>query len=352
MKSKRETLVILTPGFPKNEADSTCIPALQIFVKGLKEICPGLDVVVLAFQYPFQEGTYKWHGAKVISIGGGNKGKIYRLLTWYRAWRVLRKLNSKYKLMGLLSFWMGECAFVADHFAKRHQLSHYCWLQGQDAKSGNKYFNWIKPQANSLIALSDFLATEFKTNYGIQPMYVIPSGIDTSLFGKAPVKRDIDLLGAGSLIPLKQYHLFLEAVSYLKEFFPGIKAVICGNGPETQQLREMAASLHVEKNVTFTGELPHKDVLALMQRSKVFLHPSNYEGFSTVLSEALYAGTHVVSFCKPMDKNFRNHYVVRNKDEMNAETLAILKNKNLRHDPVIICAVQQIAKNMISVFAD
>jgi glycosyltransferase involved in cell wall biosynthesis len=352
MKSKRETLVILTPGFPKDEADSTCIPALQIFVKALREVCPGLNVVILTFQYPFVAGTYQWHGIKVIALGGRNKGGIYRLLTWWRGWLVLRKLNKRHYLMGLLSFWLGECALVGSYFAKRHRLSHYSWLQGQDAKKGNKYFNWIKPQANSLIALSDFLAAEFKTNYSTQPAYVIPSGIDTSIFGKAPVKRDIDLMGAGSLIPLKQYHLFLEAVSYLKEDLPGIKAVICGQGPEIARLQQMVLSMHLEENITFTGELPHKEVLALMQRCKVFLHPSNYEGFSTVLSEALYAGAHVVSFCKPMNKSFRNHYVVRNEAEMNIETLAILKNKALRHDPVLICPVQQIAKNMVSVFAD
>jgi len=98
------------------------------------------------------------------------------------------------------------------------------------------------------------------------------------------------------LIPLKQYHLFIEALSLLKVFFPDIKAVICGNGPEMERLQALASTLHLEKNLLFTGELPHNDVLALMQRSKVFLHPSNYEGFSTVLSEALYAGVHVVSF--------------------------------------------------------
>jgi hypothetical protein len=88
-----------------------------------------------------------------------------------------------------------------------------------------------------------------------------------------------------------------------------------------------------------------------MQRSKILLHTSNYEGFGAVLSEALYAGAHVVSFCKPMAKDFRHHHVVRTIDEMTAEILTILKNNKRGHDPVLMCSIQQIAKNMTSLFA-
>ncbi|GAC1311599.1 MAG: hypothetical protein NVSMB24_31440 [Mucilaginibacter sp.] len=350
MKSKRETLVILTPGFPRNEADSTCIPALQVFVKGLEDVCPGLDIIVLTFQYPFQKCQYKWHGIKVISIGGKSKGGIFRVVTWLKAWATLQKLNRTRRLIGLLSFWLGECAFVGSYFAKFHILNHYCWLVGQDVKSGNKYFNWVKPKGDSLIAISDFLAAQFKTNYKVSPLYVIPFGVDTSLFGAASPHRDIDILGAGSLIPLKQYELFIETIGFVKEFFPGIKAVLCGKGPEMERLQAMAVSLHLENNLRFTGELTHQEVLACMQRSKIFLHPSMYEGFSTVLSEALYAGAHVVSFCKPMEKQFRNHYVVKTAIEMNEQVLAILRSKKLDHRPVLLYPVEQIAKNVISLF--
>jgi glycosyltransferase involved in cell wall biosynthesis len=350
MENKPETLVILSPGFPKNEADTTCMPPQQIFVKALKEICPGLNLIVLSFHYPFYADEYNWNGVKVFSLGGKDKGRERRLFTWIKAWFILRKLNKNYQVMGLLSFWFGECALVGNYFAKLHNLSHYSWILGQDAKKGNKYFKWIKPKGESLIALSDFIAKEVKKNYGIPPLQVISVGIDTSLFGPLPLKRDIDILGAGSLIPLKQYHLFIEVIYFLKEFFPGIKAVICGKGPEMKQLQTKAASLNLKDNLTFAGELPHTEVLALMQRSKVFLHTSNYEGFGSVLSEALYAGAHVVSLCKPMNKDFRHHHVVKNKEEMNVEVLKIIKNKHTQHDPVLTCTIQQIAKNVISLF--
>jgi glycosyltransferase involved in cell wall biosynthesis len=352
MKYKPETLVILSPGFPKNEADTTCITPQQIFVKALKEICPGLKIIVLSFHYPYHATEYKWHSVKVIPIGGKDKGQIYRLATWIKAASILKELNKQYRLIGLLSFWFGECALVANYFAKRNKLKHYSWLLGQDAKPNNKYFKWIKPQGDSLIALSDFIAGEIKRNYNINTANVIPLGIDTDLFRKSIVKRDIDILGAGSLIPLKQYDIFVEAIHTLKRFNPCIKAVICGNGPEMTKLKTLTASLGLTENLSFAGELQHKQVLSLMHRSKIFLHPANYEGFGSVISEALYAGAQVVSFTKPMKKDFRHHHVVKNGDNMNDKLISLLKDKNPGHDPVLMYPAWLTAKMMISLFID
>ncbi|HEY0177269.1 MAG TPA: hypothetical protein VGC08_12880, partial [Pedobacter sp.] len=176
---KLKTLVILSPGFPENEADTTCIPPQQIFVKALKEVRPELNIIVLTFQYPFFSGEYQWYGIRVISFGGANKGRFFRLFTAPRVWVTLRKLNQEFRIIGLLSFWFGKCAYVADVFAKNYDLKHYSWILGQDARAGNKYFHKIKPAGTSLIALSDFIAREFNRNYGVSPEHIIPVGIDT-----------------------------------------------------------------------------------------------------------------------------------------------------------------------------
>ena len=351
MKTKTDTFIILSPGFPANETDSTCVPPQQQFVKALKEICPRLNIIVIAFQYPFVAEQYKWRGVKVIALGGKGKGYLYRLVTWARAWSVLNKLNRKHNVIGLLSFWFGECAFVGNCYAKRYNLTHYSWLLGQDAKKGNKYFRWIDITGDSLIALSDFLAREVQKNYGITPANIIPVGIAMNMFPAETTKREIDILGAGSLIPLKQFHIFIEAVAFVKATMPDVKAVLCGTGPEMNKLQALAASLNLTGNITFAGEVPHDKVLELMQASKIFLHPSSYEGYGAVMSEALYAGDHVISFCKPMDKDFRHHHVVKDKNEMNNELVTILKDTKRNHERVLMYSIQQVAKNMISLFA-
>ena len=220
MRSEKKTLIVLTPGFAKDELDSTCLPFLQRFLKNLKEIYPELNIIVLAFQYPYRKCSYKWNGIEIISFAGRNRRKLYKLLLWSRILNKLKKINRDHSIVGLLSLWCNECAWVGKRFSKKNNLKHYCWIWGQDARRGNKYVKRIHPSENELIALSDFLQTEFEKNFLVKPAYVIPPGIDATAFVSKNLKRDIDVLGAGSLIPLKQYDQFLYVLSELKKKFP------------------------------------------------------------------------------------------------------------------------------------
>jgi glycosyltransferase involved in cell wall biosynthesis len=346
-----KALVILTPGFPKNERDSTCMPDRQIFVKALKESNPAIDIVVLAFQYPFYAAEYQWNGVRVIALGGKDKGRIYREITWIRAWRVLKKLNRQYQVTGLLSFWLGECAFVGHRFSKQYKLKHYCWILGQDAKASNKYVKWIKPTGENLIALSDFIAREFNKNYGIKPQHLIPGAVDISLFKSPPPERNIDVMGAGSLIPLKQYDVFIDIVWSLKRDFPNIKTVICGKGPEVGSLQHKINMLGLEDNIALLGELPHAKVLELMQRAKVFMHTSNYEGFGVVCLEALYADAKVVSFVRPMDADIPNWNIAENTDMMEKIVKSCLNDADSSYGPVLPYAVSDTVKAIVKLFS-
>ena len=58
----QRTLIILTPGFPKNEQDTNCMPFPQSCIKNLKQLNPDLQIIVCAFQYPYFDTPYEWHG--------------------------------------------------------------------------------------------------------------------------------------------------------------------------------------------------------------------------------------------------------------------------------------------------
>jgi len=347
---KPETLIILTPGFPKDEADSTCVPPQQLFVKALRAVAPALNIIVLTFQYPFFSAEYSWHGVKVISFGTDKDNRFYRRFTLIRVLRTLKKLHKEHRIIGLLSFWFGKCAYAGNVFAKKHVLQHYSWILGQDAKAGNKYFKKVRPQADSLIALSDFIVREFKKNYSVRPEHIVPVGIDTRLFTQIENKRDIDILGVGSLIPLKQYDVFLEMIHFLKEFYPDIKAVICGGGIEKLRLKNMAERMDLAENVSFAGITPHNEVLELMQRSKILLHTSAYEGFGAVCLEALYAGAHVVSFVKPMNREIKNWHHAGDKEDMALKLKDLMSDRKLRHEHILPYPIEDNAKAMLNLF--
>jgi glycosyltransferase involved in cell wall biosynthesis len=349
--SSKQTVIILSPGFPESEADSTCLPMQQQFVRALKKMYPQLEIVVLSFQYPYHHKEYKWFDLKVIPFGGRNKGGLQKLLLRNKINSTLKKLYKETKIAGLLSFWYNECAFIGKKFADKHGIKHYCWILGQDARKGNKFPKFLPPRSSELVALSDSIQNEFERNHGIRPEFVIPPGIDETLFGKVSEQKDIDLLAVGSLIPLKRYDIFLEIIAAIKKQIPGIRALLVGKGPETERLQSLINKFELEGNIEMTGELPYAEVLKLMQRSKVFLHTSSYEGFSGVCLEALNGGCHVVSFCKPMTTDITHWHIVRSKQEMLGEALRILKEPETDYKPVLPYTAGNSVKEVMNLFA-
>jgi glycosyltransferase involved in cell wall biosynthesis len=344
MNNENNTLVILTPGFPGSEADSTCLPMQQNFIKALKENNPLLKIIIISFHYPYHKNTYDWFGIPVISLGGKNKGGMVTFILRYNANAALNKINSNTRISAILSFWYGECALAGQRFAQQHHTKHYCWLLGQDARRGNKYPGLAKLKANELIALSDFLQDEFERNYRIKPLHVITPGVNNEFSDDALTRRDIDILGVGSLIPLKQFDIFLKIVFEIKKQMPAVKAMLAGDGPAKERLQHLITEYDLQHNIVLTGQIPHDDVLKMMQRSKVLLHPSSYEGFSGVCQEALSAGAHVVSFCRAMKYEIENWHIVTGKEEMKNKVIDILQNTNEYNPPQFILSINDTAK--------
>lgn len=344
--AKKETLLILIPGFPTDETDTTCLPFQQSFVATLKKNNPGLDIIILAFQYPFESKEYIFHTIPVISFGGKNKRGIHKLLLRRKIYRKLKDILATTNIKAILSFWCGECALTGSRFARKHSLKHYCWLMGQDARKGNPYVEKIKPLENELIALSDFLRDEFERNYHIRPHKVIMPGIDTAATQSSNAIRDIDLLAVGSLIPLKQFAIFVDVVSRIKKVIPSIKAVLIGDGPEKENLLALIQKEKLESTIELTGELPHSAVIQYMQRSKLLLHPSAYEGFGMVCIEALYAGVAVISFVKPVYKEVPGWQIASGDEDMSSKALELLS----AYTPVSTRGFEFDIKNPVTAF--
>ena len=348
--SDKNTFVILSPGFPESEHDSTCLPMQQSFVKVMARMYPSIRIVVLSFQYPYHRNTYRWFDVKVIPFNGRNRGGLTRIRLRKQIDAALTAIHNERPIAGILSFWTNECAWTGKKFANQQRLSHYSWILGQDAKKENKYPQRLKFQSEELIALSDFSQDKFEENHHVKPGFVIPPGIDPELFSKESSARDIDLLAVGSLIELKQYPVFLEVVARVKRSMPAIRAVLVGKGPEERKLRQLLQALDLQNNLTVTGELPHPEVLRLMQRTRVLLHPSSYESFGCVCLEALAAGAGVISFCKPMSGLIQNWYIVGNAEDMTTKAFEILEDPPQQYEPVVPFTMEDTVARIASLY--
>jgi glycosyltransferase involved in cell wall biosynthesis len=336
MKPLNKALIVLIPGFPVNEADTTCLPAQQLLIRKINKLLPSLEIIIIAFQHPFYNKEYVWFGNRVIPFNGANKGGISQKILWLKVFSRLNKLRKQKNIIGVFSCWCTECALVGKYFSERNNLQHYIWICGQDARANNKLVKRIQPKPDSLIAISKAVQNEFLKNHKILPKYIIENGIDTNVYANESIEKEIDILGVGSLIPLKQFEILIDVVAHLKNIKPNIKAVICGDGKEKNKLTLMIENLHLENNIMLAGERPHDEILVHMQRSKILLHPSSYEGFSGVCIEALYAGAHVISFCNPAEQSIKHWHIVNDVENMYQKAFEILNDVSTDYSSVLV----------------
>lgn len=346
----QNTLVILSPGFPRFETETNCLPTVQQFVLSIKNSYPKIKIVVFAFNYPFYKTEYTWNGIDVIALGGKNKPGVWRFFNLVKAYK---KLNCIYKAQGslwVLSFWLTECSLVAKFFCERKNLKYFMWLQGQDAKKQNQYIKRIKPNPNKLIAISDFIQEEFSKNYNFKPEHVIENGINPLIFKDLNTStRDIDILGVGSLTANKNYKFFVEIVYELRKTYPAIKTLIAGEGEQKKELQDLINKLDLSKNIVLIGFKAHEEILTLMSNTKLFLHTSVFEGTPAVVMEALYSGCFTFGTQKLANRKTENHFVYTNKiDFVAAMNLCLSKPLNYRR--VLANAMDESAKKMIDLF--
>ena len=109
--------------------------------------------------------------------------------------------------------------------------------------------------------------------------------------GAAPV-----IMAAGRLVPEKGFARLIAAFAALPR--REARLVIVGDGPQAQALRDGAERAGVAERVAFAGYVA--DIRPWLDVARLFVLPSDFEGFPAVLVEALAAGRPVVATdCTP-----------------------------------------------------
>ena len=323
-------IVIITPGFPADENDFLTIPPLQEFLKSFKSSYPLSKITVLAFQYPYQNKKYNWNGIKVISFAGKNES-LTKPMLWRRIIKEAKIINEEDSFSVIHSLWLGECAMIGNILSKKFNCAHVCTLMGQDVKHSNKYLKLLKNKNIKIVALSKNQSDQYFNLTNKNADEIIHWGIDD--IPDSNCERNVDLLAVGSLIPLKNYSLFIKLVEKIAQNNPGIKCILAGTGPEELKLKQLAKEKGLEKNINFTGILNRSEIFKLMQKSKIFIHPSKFEGAGYVFAEALANGMNIVSFNVGYAQPHHKWFIAEDEEDFINITLNLLESK-LDFNPV------------------
>ncbi|AXG69439.1 2-deoxystreptamine glucosyltransferase [Kordia sp. SMS9] len=347
MKKTYEHIVFLTPGFAESEADSTTIPALQVFLKSMRKALPNARLTIITFQFPFSKKTYDWHGMKVIPLNGQNK-RWRKLRTWRKATKTLKKLHKTQKIDTIHSFWIGECARIGQKFADRYKLNHIVTVMGQDAIIKNSHGVYLKNSDTKLVTLSENHQRALQSNYQLNST-IIPWHLDVSEF-PALQKNTIDILGVGSLNTIKNYEDFIDVISALANTQTNLNVVIIGDGDLRAALETKIQKLQLEKTITLLGQLPRTEVLSTMAQSNILLHTSSYESFGFVFLEALYSGMHIVSYNVGLAKASQNWHVCEDKIDLIDACSAIRSQEVLPKKRVLLSAETETINAYLSLY--
>lgn len=175
-------------------------------------------------------------------------------------------------------------------------------------------------------------------------------------------KKEYDICFIGRLTEQKNPLRLIKIISLIKEEKNDIKAVIVGDGELREECEKEIIKLDLKENISLVGF--QKNPYTYLNKSKVFLFPSIWEGFGLVLFEALSLGVPCFTtkvggivdivnnecgaFCKS-DKEFVENIISTLSDENKYKKLsegAILRSQKLDNSITYYKKVKEIYEKL------
>ncbi len=124
-------------------------------------------------------------------------------------------------------------------------------------------------------------------SYGVarEKIFVTGNGIEIEKYRYSKEKQQT-IVVLGRLVSYKRVDMAIEIFRRVREKVPDVKLVIVGDGPDRKRLMKLAS----DEGIKFMGFVPEQEKLRILQRAKVLLSCSEFEGFGIVPIEALACG--------------------------------------------------------------
>lgn len=105
--------------------------------------------------------------------------------------------------------------------------------------------------------------------------------------------KDDLIVSVGRLEKQKNQEMLINAFNELRDKYPTYRLVIYGEGPYRDTLQELINKNNLQDRVLLPGST--KEILDKIKSAKLFVLPSDYEGMSNALAEAMCIGLPVIS---------------------------------------------------------
>jgi glycosyltransferase involved in cell wall biosynthesis len=147
-----------------------------------------------------------------------------------------------------------------------------------------------------IVTLSSSSKQEISERLGLRASHisVVPPGVEPH-FSPGSRRSEVPLVAAvGRLVPVKQFHLLIEALVRLKPRVPDLQAVIAGEGYERADLEDLVRRHGAEDWISLPGFVTQEELVDLYRRAWVVASSSLREGWGMTVTEAGACGTPAV----------------------------------------------------------
>ncbi len=283
-------IALVVPGFPKDEQDTMCLPAVQHFVL---ELAIRVEyVTVFSLHYPYTSEVYSWNGISVHPMNGKNSFWKRKFSLYQALKRSLEKVHTEHTIHNIHALWLNETTVFSIKLGKQLGIPVTATAHGQDVLPANRYLQKLAGWDRTVYCLSNF-QKKYLQDAGIKNIEVttwglIPPEVDFS-------EKSIDFITVGNLIPLKRIDYFVELCSAFQKTYGEFQAVIVGDGPQRVLIEKKIHEHGLQDMIQLTGFLSHTETLKMMAQSRILVHASQFEGFGMTIIEALALQTYVLS---------------------------------------------------------
>lgn len=213
-----------------------------------------------------------------------------------------RRYDAAFAFSGLPA---GAMALVLKH---SHGLPYLVSLQGRDVPGFDPAYRRVYPflaplirrvwrEAAVVTSISDEQRRLAARTWPELRTHVVHNGVDVDLFSppaRGPGGEEVNVLSVARLIPRKGHRFLLAAIAALRRDGVPVRLTLAGQGDAEPSLRRLAAELGISDAVSFLGFVSRDRIADVYRAAHVFVLPSENEGMSIALLEAMASSLPVV----------------------------------------------------------
>ena len=204
-------------------------------------------------------------------------------------------------LSWIIKFFKRKAVLICTFHCQDYYHKKWGWV----AKNSLRFGEWVSCKVpDRTIVISDSLDKYARNKYNIEPKLIYngtkikDDNFSWKILNKWNLKKGNYVVFVGRLIRHKGAHNLVEAFKQLDsegKIKPDFKLVIAGEGFHTDDyVSELKDSARNSGNIIFTGNLVGEELRGIFAGAYLFVQPSEAEGLSITLLEAMSCGVPVL----------------------------------------------------------